>query len=197
MLIELAVGVFIALVMFLTGLSIQALKKIVKVVTSFICSMLAKIGIHLERKEKDLKVDESIFNDYKEIKSVKRGALGMKYKKSINVFALILFLVSLALIIGNLEAVTGNAITKWLSATMISMSIDIGSIDMNTIYTAVVFSVLSFSLTKLLGRWKETSAIRRERKHTRLKKNLLSEMTSEELILEAEKKDREKIERRK
>lgn len=193
MFIELLVGLFIALAMFLMGLSLKALKKVVSTIVSFICLVLDKIGINLNYRERNLKVDKSVLRDYKEIKEIKRGALGMKKKRSVNVFALLLFIISGTLIIANLQIVSGNAITNYLSQLVANIGIDIGSVDMNTVYTAAVFSVLSFSLTTLLRQWKETAMIRKEKRHQKRKKSLLAEMTSEELIEEADRKDREKI----
>lgn len=193
MVIGLIVGLVIALAMFLMGLSLKALKKVVSTLVSFICSALNKIGININYQERRLRVDKNVLSDYKEIKEVKRGALGMKKKRSINVFALLLFFISVSLIFANLAVVSNNAITTWLTSKVMSIGIPMESVDMNTIYTAAVFSVLSFSLTKLLSQWKETSEIRREKRHIRRKKALLAEMTSQELIEEAEKRDNEKI----
>ena len=198
MLISLVVGLFIALAMFLMGLSLKALKKLVSTIISFLCSLLNKIGIKINYRERNLKVDKNVFRDYKEIKEVKRGALGMRKKRSINVFALILLFIAGGLIIANLKVVSGNMITNWLTdvvAKLFQGKELINNIDMNTIYTASVFSVLSFALTKLLTQWKETAEIRKERKHQKRKKALLAEMTSQELIDEAEKKDKERIEK--
>lgn len=193
MFIELIVGLFIAFSMFLAGFSLQTVKKLVKVIVAFICSLLNKIGIKINYRERNLRVDKVVFSDYEEIKEVKRGALGMRKKRSVNVFALILVFIAAALIVLNLKVVSNNMITNWLSDLVAKMNINIGSIDMNTIYTAAVFSVLSFGLTKLLAQWRETSSIRKEKSHQRRKKRLLAEMTSEELITEAEKKDKEKM----
>lgn len=198
MLISLVVGLFIALAMFLMGLSLKALKKLVSTLISFLCSVLNKIGIKINYRERNLKVDKNVFRDYKEIKEVKRGALGMRKKRSINVFALILLFIAGGLIIANLKVVSGNIITNWLTdvvAKLFKGKELINNIGMNTIYTASVFSVLSFALTKLLTQWKETAEIRKEKKHQKRKKALLSEMTSQELIDEAEKKDKERIEK--
>lgn len=196
MLISLLVGLFIALAMFLMGLSLKALKKVVSTIVSFLCSLLNKIGIKINYGERNLKVGKNVFRDYKEIKEVKRGALGMKKKRSVNVFALLLLFISGALIIANLKVVSNNAITNWLQSLISQIGVSesiISAVDMNTIYTASVFSVLSFSLTKLLTQWKETAEIRKEKKHQKRKQALLKEMTSQELIEEAEKKDMKRI----
>ena len=193
MFIELLVGLFIAFSMFLAGFSVQTIKKLIKVILTFILSLLNKLGIKINYKERDLNVDKTLFIVYPNIIAVKRGALGMKKKRSINLFAVILVGISLLLIILNLSVVTNNMITNWLASLIQGIGINIDAIDMNTIYTAAVFSVLSFGLTKLLTQWKETSDIRKEIKKQKRKKDILNEMSSKELIEEAEKKDRFKM----
>ena len=65
---------------------------------------------------------------------------------------------------------------------------------MNTFYTAALFSVLSFSLSKLLTRWKETKQKRKEAKELKIKKKAIELMSSKELVDEAKKKDIKKEE---
>ena len=64
--------------------------------------------------------------------------------------------------------------------------------DMNTLYTATLFSAISFSLTKLVGRWKETKQQRIENKQAMLKLKAMKVMSSKELLDNAKKKDEEK-----
>ena len=45
---------------------------------------------------------------------MKKSKQNNKLKPSINIFALLLFIVAVTLIICNLEAVSGNAISIWL-----------------------------------------------------------------------------------
>lgn len=63
---------------------------------------------------------------------------------------------------------------------------------MNTFYTATLFSVLSFSATKVLARWKETKQQRIENKQALLKLRATKLMTSKELLDEINKKNEEK-----
>jgi hypothetical protein len=64
---------------------------------------------------------------------------------------------------------------------------------MNTLYTAMLFSILSFSATKILQRWKDTKLQRKENKEALLKRKALLLMDSKELLDEAKKKDEEKL----
>ena len=66
---------------------------------------------------------------------------------------------------------------------------------MNTIFIATMFSCMSFSLSKLLQRWKETKQERIEKKQLKLKQKALALMDSKELLENAKKKDSENYER--
>lgn len=63
--------------------------------------------------------------------------------------------------------------------------------DMNTFYTATLFSALSFSATRLLARWKETKQQRKELKEAKLKLQATNIMSTKELLDAAKKKDEE------
>ena len=82
----------------------------------------------------------------------------------------------------------GNVISNWLYTTQPITFIKT-PIDMNTFYTATLFSALSFSGTKLLARWKETKQQRQELKEAKLKVKAIDLMSSKELLDEAKKKD--------
>ena len=63
---------------------------------------------------------------------------------------------------------------------------------MNTMYTAVMFSIISFSFSKLMFRWRETKQQRIESKQAKIKMEALGYMSSKELLDNAKKKDEEK-----
>ena len=60
---------------------------------------------------------------------------------------------------------------------------------MDTTFTAVMFSILSFSFSKLLTQWKETSCFRKAKREMNLKKKALETMSSKELLDAAKLKD--------
>lgn len=70
-------------------------------------------------------------------------------------------------------------------------------IDMNTFYTATLFSVLSFLVSKILNRWKITKENRIQKKNNRLKERAIQLMTSKEMLDNARKKDKENYEKAK
>ena len=62
---------------------------------------------------------------------------------------------------------------------------------MNVYYTAILFSGISFAVTKLLARWKETKQQRIENKQAKIKAEAIKIMSSKELVDSAKKKDEE------
>lgn len=178
---------------FFSGKIVQALKKTLSLITSILLKVASFFGIKISTKEKVLKVSDEFKEAYKGIKIVKLSKKNLKQVSSIDWISLALFLISLTLIFCNLAVITGNAISNWLYSLLASTKIVKSAIDMNTLYTAVLFSILSFSATKLLQRWKDTKQKRLEKKHQKLKEQALKLMDSKELLDNAKKKDKEKL----
>ena len=64
--------------------------------------------------------------------------------------------------------------------------------SMNTYYTAVLFSIMSFSISRIINRWKETKQQKIEAKNAKIKKLAIDLMDSKELVDQAKKKDENK-----
>lgn len=132
---------------------------------------------------------------------MKRSKQNQKFKSSINFISLILIILSLSLIIINLDSISGNIISKWM------FNLEINSVrvvpyifiktqkDMDITFTAIMFSILSFSASKLLTQWKETSETRKAKRDIKLKEKVLNSITSKELLDAAKNKDEEKYNR--
>lgn len=188
MVISSLITILLATLFFLSGYIIQALKKIVGLFVKLTLTILSFFGVKLKR-EKSLKMSDDFKNTYKEIKVVKQSNKNLKEKSSIDWLNLGLFCASLLLIITNLAVVSGNAISNWLFSLIQNIKIVKSATDMNTLFTATLFSALSFSATKLLQRWKETKQQRVERKELKLKIKALELMDTKELLEQAKKKD--------
>jgi len=188
MVISSVITVLLATLFFLSGYIIQALKKIVGLFVKLTLTILSFFGVKLKR-EKSLKMSDDFKNTYKEIKVVKQSNKNLKEKSSIDWLNLGLFCASLLLIITNLAVVSGNAISNWIFYLIQNIKIVKSATDMNTLFTATLFSALSFSATKLLQRWKETKQQRVERKELKLKIKALELMDTKELLEQAKKKD--------
>ena len=181
--------ILLATLFFMSGYIVQALKKIISLLVKIILTILSFFGVKFKAREKSLKMSDEFKNTYKEIKVVKLSNKNLKEKSSIDWLNLGLFCASLLLIVSNLAVLSGNAISNWLYSLIQNIKIVKSATDMNTLYTATLFSALSFSATKLLQRWKETKQQRIEKKELKLKLKALELMDSKELLEQAKKKD--------
>lgn len=181
--------IVLATLFFMSGYIIQALKKIIGLLVKIILTILSFFGVKFKSREKALKMSDEFKNTYKEIKVVKLSKKNLKEKSSIDWLNLGLFCASLLLIVSNLAVLSGNAISNWIYSLIQNWKIVKTATDMNTLYTATLFSALSFSATKLLQRWKETKQQRIEKKELKLKLKALELMDSKELLEQAKKKD--------
>ena len=125
---------------------------------------------------------------------MKKSKENNKIKPSINLFALALLIVTLGLIIGNLSVVSGNAITVWLYSHNALPTIINSQRNMDMVFTTSMFSILSFSISKLFNQWKETAKYRAARKEMKKTEYLIKHSTSKDLVDAAKLKDLEKYE---
>ncbi len=183
------VTLVVATLLFLSGYIIQAIRRIIGLLTKLILTILPFFGVNLKLREKSLKMSEEFTQTYKEIKIVKVSNKNLKENSSIDWVNLGLFFASLLLIISNLAVVSGNAISNWLFTLIQGIKIVGTPTDMNTLFTAMLFSALSFSATKVIQRWKETKPQRQEKKDIKLKAKVTDLMTSKELLAMAKNKD--------
>ena len=190
--VNLIVGILLAITFFFFGQITQALKKLVSLFTGLLCKFLNLIGIKIKKREPQVKVSEEFKKTYKGIKKVKLSRKNIKQSSSIDWVSLSILGVALILFFFNLGSITGNAISNWLFKLIEKTGFVKTAIDMNTLYTATIFSVMSFAAGKILNRWKETKQQRIEARQSKIKIEALSHMTSKELVEEAKKKDEEK-----
>ena len=131
---------------------------------------------------------------------MKRSKQNQKAKSSINFISLLLIILSLSLIIINLDSISGNIISKWIfnleiNNTRVAPYLFIKTQkDMDITFTAIMFSVLSFSASKLVSQWKDTAQFRKAKKEMKMKKNVISLMSSKELLDAAKIKDTQRYE---
>lgn len=190
--VNLIIGILLAITFFFFGQITQALKKLVSLFTGLLCKFLNLIGIKIKKREPQVKVSEEFKKTYKGIKKVKLSRKNIKQSSSIDWVSLSILGVALILFFFNLGSITGNAISNWLFKLIEKTGFVKTAIDMNTLYTATIFSVMSFAAGKILNRWKETKQQRIEARQSKIKIEALSHMTSKELVEEAKKKDEEK-----
>ena len=190
--IQIITTILLAFTLISFGQITQALKKLVGMITKNFLKLINAFGIKIERKEHSVKVSQEFKDTYKDIRKVKLSKKNIKQKSSIDWKYFVLLLVSLILVGVNFAAVSGNAISNWVFTTISWTKLVKTPTDMNTMYTAVMFSIISFSFSKLMFRWKETKQQRIESKQAKIKMEALGYMSSKELLDNAKKKDEEK-----
>lgn len=183
-----------ALFFLISGVFIQFLKRIVQIIITLLLKILNLIGIKVSKRESRLKVSKQFKNTFKDIKVVKKSNQNSNFKPSINAIALIGLVLSVALLVINLGPISQNAISKWLFDDCISNISLLNSLvtsqrDMDIMFTATLFSIISFSISKLLNQWKETAKQRKLKKKIKLQKTAIEVMTSKELLEAAKNKD--------
>lgn len=183
--------VFIVL-LFFTGKLVECLKYLLKLIVTVTLKILNLIGINVSITETTVKTSKLFKNTFQEIKVVKRSRQNKKIKTSINVGALLMLLCSLSLIILNLSTISNNAITNWIfSLGVVNFVVDTAE-DMNVIFTALMFSVVSFSISKLINQWKETASSRQTKRDIKAKGYVLSKISTQELLDYVKQRDTER-----
>lgn len=190
--IQIITTILLAFTLISFGQITQALKKLIGMITKNFLKLINALGIKIERKEHGVKVSQEFKDTYKDIRKVKLSKKNIKQKSSIDWKYFALLLISLILIGANLASISNNAISNWLFSIISWTKLIKTVTDMNTMYTAVLVSVLSFSFSKLMFRWRETKQQRIERKQAKIKIEALGYMSSKELLDNAKKKDEEK-----
>lgn len=190
--IQIVTTILLAFTLISFGQITQALKKLVGMITKTFLKLINALGIKIERKEQGVKVSQEFKDTYKDIRKVKLSKKNIKQKSSIDWKYFALLLVGLILVGVNFASISGNAISNWVFTIISWTKLVKTPTDMNTMYTAVMFSVISFSFSKLLTRWRETKQQRIESKQAKIKMEALGYMSSKELLDNAKKKDEEK-----
>lgn len=186
------IGIIVISIMFLVGSASQAYKKGIKLGTGATLNLIDIIIIKIKGGI-PLKKANNFSDYYGDIKVIKKSKTNLKQQTSINIMATIILIICLLLIIINLEAVSGNIITKMLF-DMLSWVPMIGSIEnMNTAFTAVVFSALSFSLGQIYNTWKSTKELRAQKRLSKMKQKVFESYTSGEIYKELVNKDVESL----
>lgn len=195
--LNLAITLICALFFLLSGSLIQFIKRIFYIIIALFLKLLNLLGIKINKFEGKVKTSKEFKQTFPDVRIVKKSKQNTKTKPSINLLFLALFIISLALIIINLNVVSGNVVSKWIyniyiADTQIVKLLFIESQkDMDIVFTAIVFSIVSFSSSKLLSQWKETAHFRQAKKEIKLKQKAINLMTSKELLDAARNKDNE------
>lgn len=192
--ISVATSLLFIILLFLSGKLFECVKYILKLVATTGLKLLNSIGIKVELKEPRIKTSRAFKKTFQEIKVVRKSKNNIKIKPSINISALVILICAVGLIILNLDAVSGNVVTNWLFEINPLSFLIASAEDMNVMFTAIMFSMVSFSLSKLLSQWKETKKYREAKKDIKLKNYVINKTSTKELLDSLKKRDQQKYE---
>ncbi len=184
--------ILLILLFFATGSIIPSLKKFFQLITKWLLNFIYKIVNLFKRNSQTYIVSKETRKVFKGIKNMKKSKNNIKNKLSIDVIFATIFIVGVLLIILNLQSVSNNMISNMLFNTGILFFVKT-SADMGTLFTATMFSVISFSFGKILQRWKETKHVRVERKNEKIKKKAMDLLSESELLNKAKKNSETKL----
>lgn len=186
---KIIIALIVVVILVILGYLSEAFKRLLKVITEVILWVLNLLGIKTHTKT--LKVSKEFKETYKDIHIVK-----MRKNKQLTCIHWVYFsvlLISLLLIFLNLQVITNNAISNFIYNIIKPLGIVKSSADMNVFYTAILFSIMSFSLSKVLDRWKLTKPQRTDAKNIKIKEKAKELMSTKELLTSAREKDENKL----
>lgn len=157
--------------------------------TACLLKILDFFGCHLSEDEQRLHVSREFKNTFKDIKIVKKSKQNTRLRPSVNLLALISFIISATLVVLNLEVVSGFHITSQIYERIPVHTLIPSEQSFEVVYTAILFSVMSFSISKLMSQWKETREIRKTKKQIRLRDKAFRYASSKQLLDAAKLRD--------
>lgn len=160
-------------------------------IIDILLKILNLFGIRVNTKEYRIRTSYKFKETFKDIRVVKKSKQNYKIKSSINYIALSLFLLSISIVIINLQVVSGNFITAWLFEHNPFPALITTQETMDITLIAVLFSIMSFSLSKIIDQWKETAKFRKTKQEMRSKQEVLSRLSAKDLLDAAKQKDLE------
>lgn len=175
-----------------SGRLFDGVKRLIQLFIDIFLKIGNACGLKISKTEKRIHVTRQFKNTFKDIRVVKKSKQNNKLKPSINIFALLLFILAVTLIICNLEAVSGNAISIWLFDNNPFPQFITSQRNMDMTFTASLFSVVTFSVSKLINQWKETKKDRKARREVKKQRKILKNISSKDLIDIAKAKDLER-----
>lgn len=185
--VSVIVTFFMIIVFFVSGSVVEAVKRLLMLLLDSCLKIFNLFGLHVSRTERKLHMSKEFRQTYKEIIVVRKSKENTKLKSSINIPSLITFLVALTFIIVN--SLCNKCCTRWLWENNPLPQLIKSSESLEITFTAIVFSLLSFVISKLISQWKETANYRAAKKQMRQRKELLYEMSSKELLDTLKEKD--------
>ena len=189
---SIATTFLLIIVLFATGKIFEAIKRFLVLLLDIVFKILNLFGFQINVREPIVRTSKVFNKTFKDIRVVKKSKHNNKITPSINIFALIIFVLSVFAVVSNL--MDNGWISAWLYNKRFLDFIIKTQENMDTTFIAVMFSVISFSLSKLIHQWRDTSKYRKAKKEMKQKNRVLSKMSSKELLDVAKQKDVSKVE---
>ena len=167
--------------LFLTVKIFESVKRLLILVVDVFLKLLNIFGIHINLHEKREHTSKKFKKLYKDISVVRKSKQNEKTVHSINIFALSLLLLCIVIVTINITQNSLVSIYIYNNITIITTIFN--SVDkVDTTLTATMFSIIAFSMSKLLYQWKNTAIYRKAKKEIKLKNKVLMGMSSKELL---------------
>ena len=180
------------LLLFLTGKIFEAVKRFLVLLVSIFMKVLNLFGIQINLKEPRVKTSKKFKQTFKDIKVVKKSKQNDKIIPSINLIALVILIICLIITVVNITQ--NDIISTWLYVNVSFIGNMFGDVDqVSTTITATMFSIMAFSISKLVSQWRDTRKYRDAKRQIKLKNKAVSIMSSKELLDIAKQKDEDRL----
>lgn len=180
------------LLLFISGRIFESLKRLIVLFVNIWLKILNVFGIRINTKEQKIRTSKKFKSTFKDIRVVKRSKENKSIKPSVNKIALFMLLISLGIVIYNLKEVSGNAVSLWLFNNNPFPKFIPTQESMDVTLTAVLFSIMTFAISKIINQWKLTAKFRQTRRELTAKESVISKMSTKELLYAAKLKDEER-----
>ena len=191
--INACVTFILIILFFLSGRIFEGIKRLLALILDIGLKILNLFGIQISRREIKLHTSRQFRNTFKDIKIVKKSRQNNKIKRSVNIFALIVLIITVAGVIINIssQGIISNFLFEHNPLPMLIQS----QSNMEITFTALSFSIISFSISKLIAQWRATAEFRKAKRDIKLQGKILNKMSSKDLLDIAKQKDREAFNR--
>lgn len=191
--INVCVTFILIILFFLSGKIFESIKRLLALILDIGLKILNLFGIQISRREAKFHLSRKFRNTFKDIKTVKKSRQNNKIKPSINIFALIVLIITLSGVIFNISS-QGTISNFLFEHNPLPMLIRSQS-NMEITFTALSFSIISFSISKLVSQWRATYEFRKAKRDIKRQGKILDRMSSKDLLDIAKQKDREAFNR--
>ena len=179
------------LILLMLGKIFEVTRRLISLLVDGILKLLNLIGFKVFSEEHTLKTSKAFKKIFKDISVVKKSKENNKLVSSINVLALIVFILS-SFILG-ISFLYEDLMLSILRKFPLFDKIE--NYRLISIVISASIASVSFSISKLISQWKETEKDRKARKEIKLKSKALSLFSSKELLEEVKRKDIENFNR--